>query len=64
MKPDDAPPQGESIPVDLDVVDAGNGPAILYVVSYAHAMDKFSNAELRAMGIMNFPGRTPGLPDE
>lgn len=64
MNPNDAPPQGENIPVDFDVLGADGEPLVLYVVSCAHAMDRVSNADLRWMGISNFPGRVPGLPDE
>lgn len=63
MNPDVVSPQGEHIPINLDVLDAENDPLVFYVVSHAHALDNVSNAELRAMGIMNFPGREVGLPD-
>ena len=63
MNPDVANPQGERIPVDVEVFDADNDPLVFYVVSHAHALDNVSNAELRAMGITSFPGREVGLPD-
>jgi hypothetical protein len=58
MMPGDA----ELIPaLTIDLLGADNTPNIFYVVRHRQVL---SNAALRALGVSNFPGRTPGLPDD
>ena len=59
MKPEDVAQNLD--PPLLDVLGGDDVPRVIFVIRHRR---HWTNADLRAIGVSNYPGRTPGLPDD